>query len=186
VHFDNPAFRGDALRAIGNTARRIDEMIARLSALRYRPEFVPEKTDISRLVAECVESITDLAGVELARDLQSLPPILVDREHIRSVITNLIINARDATGPSGRILVSTAWQADRAVVTVSDNGCGMTAEFVENSLFRPFQSTKKDGLGIGMFQARMVVEAHRGTIGVESTPGKGTTIRLSFPGKAQA
>jgi signal transduction histidine kinase len=61
----------------------------------------------------------------------------------------------------------------------------MSAEFIRNSLFRPFQSTKKDGLGIGMFQARLVVEAHRGTIGVESQPGEGTTIRLSFSTKVQ-
>ena len=57
----------------------------------------------------------------------------------------------------------------------------MSPGFVRDSLFRPFQSTKKKGLGIGMFQSRMVVEAHGGTVQVESEPGKGTTVRVSLP-----
>ena len=69
------------------------------------------------------------------------------------------------------------------MLTVSDNGCGMSAAFLKESLFRPFQSTKKNGLGIGMFQSRMIVEAHGGSIQVESEAGKGTTFRVSLPAK---
>jgi signal transduction histidine kinase len=57
----------------------------------------------------------------------------------------------------------------------------MTPEFLRDSLFRPFQSTKKKGLGIGMFHSRMIVEKHGGRIEVQSEPGKGTTFRVSFP-----
>ena len=71
----------------------------------------------------------------------------------------------------------------RVALSVADNGCGMSPEFLRDSLFRPFQSTKSKGLGIGMFQARMVVEAHGGSIQVESETGKGTTVRVSFPVK---
>jgi signal transduction histidine kinase len=67
------------------------------------------------------------------------------------------------------------------VLSVADDGCGMSPAFLKESLFRPFQSTKTKGLGIGMFQSRMVVEAHGGSIQVESEPGKGTTVRVSFP-----
>jgi signal transduction histidine kinase len=59
----------------------------------------------------------------------------------------------------------------------------MSAAFLKESLFRPFQSTKKRGLGIGMFQSRMIVEAHGGSIRVESEPGKGSTFRVSLPVK---
>jgi signal transduction histidine kinase len=69
------------------------------------------------------------------------------------------------------------------VLTVADNGCGMTPAFLKDSLFRPFQTTKSKGLGIGMFQARMVVEAHGGNIQVNSEAGRGTTVRVSFPAK---
>ncbi len=57
----------------------------------------------------------------------------------------------------------------------------MTADFIERSLFRPFQTTKKNGLGIGMFQSKMIVEVHGGRIAVESEPGKGTTFQVFLP-----
>jgi len=60
----------------------------------------------------------------------------------------------------------------------------MSPAYLKDSLFRPFQSTKKKGLGIGLFQSRMVVEAHGGSIQVDSEPGKGTTVRVSFPVKS--
>ena len=64
---------------------------------------------------------------------------------------------------------------------MADNGCGMNPEFVRNSLFRPFQTTKQRGFGIGMFQCKMIVEAHPGRIEVESQPGKGTAFRILLP-----
>jgi hypothetical protein len=57
----------------------------------------------------------------------------------------------------------------------------MTREFVDRSLFRPFQSTKKNGIGIGMFQCKTIVEAHRGRIDVESEPGQGTAFHVRLP-----
>ena len=59
----------------------------------------------------------------------------------------------------------------------------MSGEFIRDSLFRPFQSTKKGGLGIGLFQARAIVQAHGGGIQVDSEPGKGTTFVVSLPAK---
>ena len=64
---------------------------------------------------------------------------------------------------------------------LADNGCGMSPAFLKDSLFRPFQTTKKKGLGIGMFQSRMIVEAHRGSIQVKSELGVGTTFRVILP-----
>ncbi|HZF02185.1 MAG TPA: ATP-binding protein, partial [Methylomirabilota bacterium] len=65
----------------------------------------------------------------------------------------------------------------------SDDGCGMNPDFLNRSLFRPFQTTKKNGIGIGMFQSKMIVEAHRGKIEVQSEPGRGTTFRVYLPVK---
>jgi putative PEP-CTERM system histidine kinase len=182
LHFDDPAFRDDALRGIGNTARRIDEMIARLSALRQRPEVRKGELGLNQLVNDVADGMSETPDVELTRELQPLPLIQADREQLRSVITNLLLNACDAVGPGGgRIQVRTEHHEGRVVLSVSDNGCGMGPEFVKRSLFRPFQSTKKNGLGIGMFQIRMVVEAHGGGIQVESEVGRGTTIRVTLP-----
>ncbi len=180
-HFDDPLFREDALRGIGNTARRIDEMIGRLSALRQRPAFKPVEADLNQLVSEVLDGLDEMPHVELTKELQPLPKMLADREQIRSVVTNLLLNARDALGPGGRICLRTQHLGDSVVLSVADNGCGMSAAFLNDSLFRPFQSTKKKGLGIGMYQSRMIVEAHGGSIRVESETGKGTTFRVSLP-----
>jgi len=134
-------------------------------------------------VSEIIGRVDEMPGVELTQELQPLPRILADREQIQSVVTNLLLNARDAVAPGGRIQVRTERQEGRVVLSVADNGCGMSPEFVKGSLFRPFQSTKKNGLGIGMFQSRMIVEAHRGSIQVDSEPGRGTTVRVSLPAR---
>jgi putative PEP-CTERM system histidine kinase len=181
VHFDDPAFREDALRGIANTARRIDRMIAGLTALRQRPAFHPVEADLNQLVSEALDRLNGMPHVELTKELQPLPNVLADREQIQSVVTNLVLNARDALGPGGRIGVRTEHLGSSVVLSITDNGCGMSAAFLKDSLFQPFQSTKKEGLGIGMFQARMIVQAHGGTIRAESEAGKGSTFRVSLP-----
>jgi putative PEP-CTERM system histidine kinase len=180
VHFDDPEFRADALRGIGNTVSRIDNMIGRLSALRSKVEPKFEESDLNELVRETIERLEGMPGAELRRDFRPLPKILVDREQIRSVVTNLLLNARDALGAGGWIEVRTVQEGARVVLSIADNGSGMSVQFMRESLFRPFQSTKKKGLGIGMFQSKSIVEAHGGDIRVESETGKGTTFRVSL------
>jgi signal transduction histidine kinase len=92
-----------------------------------------------------------------------------------------VLNARDATNGHGRIEVRTEHRGNRVVLSVIDNGCGMSPAFVKDSLFRPFQSTKKKGLGIGLFQSRAIILAHGGGVHVESEVGKGTRFHASFP-----
>jgi signal transduction histidine kinase len=183
AHFENPAFREDALRSVGNTVRRIDEIIGRLTALRQRPDFKPVEADLNQLVNEAIEGLDGMPHVDLTKDLQPVPGTLADREQIRSVVTNLVLNARDALGPGGCIRVRTEHLGSSVVLSVADNGCGMSPGFLKDSLFRPFQSTKKRGLGIGLFQSRAIIEAHGGSVRVESEAGKGSTFRVSLPVK---
>ena len=183
VHFEDPAFRGDALRTIGNTADRIDDMISRLSALRQHPDAARVDADLNQLVDEALEKVTDLREIQLRKELQPLPRILANREQIQSVVANLVLNARDAVGSGGVIHVCTQSQRTRVLLSVQDNGCGMSPTFLKESLFRPFQSTKKKGLGIGLFQSRAIIHAHGGGLHVESQEGKGTTFFVSLPVK---
>ena len=181
VHFDDPEFRADALRAIGNTTRRIEDMISRLSAVRQQQPLTRVDTDLSQLIGAVLDTIGLPPDVELSKELQPLPRVAIDREQIKSVVTNLVINAREASERGGRIRVSTEHQHHRVVLAVSDTGCGMAPSFVQERLFRPFQSTKKQGLGIGLFQCRAIVQAHGGSIHIVSEPDKGTTFTVTLP-----
>jgi putative PEP-CTERM system histidine kinase len=182
VHFDDPAFRADALRGIAKTVAHINRLIGRLGSIRHELQIKPVEADLNELVAKSLAGWEEAAGINLKKDLSPLPPVRFDPEQMLKVATNLIFNAREAVPPvSGQVQIQTRQSHGWAVLAVSDNGCGMSAEFLSRSLFRPFQTTKKNGLGIGMFQSKMIVEAHKGKIEVESETGKGTTFRIFLP-----
>ena len=180
VHFDDPIFRQDALRGIGETANRINQLITRVGALR-RLELKLMEVDLNLLVDDALTVLKGAPELNVVKELQLQPKLKVDRDQFSSVVINLLLNARDAVGPGGEVRIETSQSDSWAILSVSDNGCGMSPAFLRASLFRPFQTTKKKGLGIGMFQSKMIVEAHRGKIQVESEPGAGTTIRVMLP-----
>lgn len=93
----------------------------------------------------------------------------------------MILNAADAASGKSLINVSSGMNGDRAYVRVEDDGCGMAEEFIATSLFKPFKSTKKKGLGIGLYQCKQIVEAHCGSIEVQSAPGKGSVFTVFLP-----
>jgi putative PEP-CTERM system histidine kinase len=169
VHFDDPLFRRDVLRGIGQTATRINELIGRLTALRHL-ELKLAEVDVNLLVDDAVKALNGTANIKVVKQLSLQSKLTLDRDQFGSVITNLLLNARDAVGPGGEVRIQT-----------SQSGCGMSPEFLKSSLFRPFQTTKKKGLGVGMFQSKIIVEAHRGKIWVESEPAVGTTFRVMLP-----
>ena len=181
VHFHDPAFREDALRGIARTAERINQMITSLSVVREKLAVNPVEFDLNHALEEVLESLDAVPSLHVHRDLQPLPRVVADRGQVQSVITNLLLNARDAVAEKGTVTVQTAPRDGWVTVAVSDDGCGMSAEFLRESLFRPFCTTKKKGLGIGMFQSKMIVEAHGGRIQVTSDVGKGTTFRIFLP-----
>ena len=181
VHFNDPEFRADALRGIAKTVAHINRLIGRLSLLRHELQIKPVESDLNEVVAKALAGWEEAAGVSLIKNLGPLPKISLDQEQLVKVVTNLVLNAREAVLPAGEVRIETAQHNGWVILTVSDNGCGMAPEFLSRSLFRPFQTTKKNGLGIGLFQSKMIVEAHKGKVQVESQPGKGTTFRIILP-----
>ena len=191
VHFNDPEFRADTLRGISKTVEHINRLIGRLSQLRHELQIKPVESDLNEVVAKALEGWEQAAGVSLIKNLGILPKIPLDHEQMLKVVTNLVLNAREAVlpsglprqsgAPAGEVRIETAQSNGWVTLTVSDNGCGMAPEFLSRSLFRPFQTTKKNGLGIGLFQSKMIVEAHKGRVQVESQPGKGTTFRIILP-----
>jgi len=183
LHMDNPEFRSDALHTIKQSVSKINTMSSRLSLLSQKLELSPQMSDINELIKETVSRTNGYINTPIVQELQDLPPILFDRDQIQKVLENLLINAHDATGSEGQITVITNCRGSWAEIVISDNGCGMSPEFINKHLFRPFQTTKKKGMGIGLFHCKTIVESHSGKIEVESENGKGTTFRVLLPMK---
>jgi putative PEP-CTERM system histidine kinase len=178
VHYDNPEFREDLLRLIADSVAKIDGMRGRLSSLTQQLEIHCTETDLNALVQSTLAGLRPSLSVPLITECQPLPRLQIDPEQIEKVLVNLVLNAHEAVGASGEIRVMTERLNGYAVLAVHDNGCGMAREFIEQTLFQPFQTTKRQGLGIGLFQSKMIIEAHQGSIEAESEQGKGSTFRV--------
>jgi signal transduction histidine kinase len=181
VHYDNPAFREDALRVISQSVSKLNTMCSRLSLFHKKLELYKREVELNTLVADTLASLNGCIKAALVQNLRAIPRLSLDPEQMQKVLTNLIFNAQEAVDINGEICLETEQQGDWVVLTVRDNGCGMTKEFIAHSLFKPFHTTKKQGLGIGLFQSKMIIEAHQGKIEVESEEGKGTTFRILLP-----
>jgi putative PEP-CTERM system histidine kinase len=181
IHFDNPDFRKDAFRMIGESVSKINSMCSHLSTLSQKIELNRVDTDLNEIVSASLNCLNGSNKISLIRNLQPLLRTMIDPNQVQKVLINLLLNAKEAVGESGEIRLATELKDGWAILSVSDNGCGMSKEFIEYSLFHPFKTTKRQGMGIGLFQSKMIVEAHQGRIEVESEENKGSTFRVFLP-----
>jgi signal transduction histidine kinase len=125
-------------------------------------------------------------GIMLEMALDRSPPV-PDAGRIAAVVTELVTNAGRATRDGGRITVRLRCHPGRALLTVADQGTGMSPEAMRRA-FDPFFTEKKDwrAIGLGLPMCHSVVSALGGTIDIESAPGRGTEVRISMPTAAAA
>ena len=180
-HFDRPEFRDEAVRAVSKSVARINDLVRRIGSLRDELRLNRAQADVNELAEAALQECAGMTDVKLVKNLAPLPPLDVDREQLHKVIVNLLVNAKEASRPGGEIRLHTSQRNGHGVLAVEDDGCGMSAEFLKQRLFKPFQTTKKKGIGIGMFQSKMIVEAHGGRMEVDSEEGRGTTFRVLLP-----
>ena len=103
-------------------------------------------------------------------------------ERLQRIIGHLVHNALDATEPGqGRVWIETRRHGSQALLTVGDQGIGMSPDFIRERLFKPFQSTKSAGMGIGSYECQQYVQELGGRIEVASQPGQGTRMTLVLP-----
>jgi putative PEP-CTERM system histidine kinase len=183
-HYDNEEFREDAIHTVSQSVDKIKGMCTRLSLLNQTLGMDPQTLKVRELVIPTLAGLHGIIGSTVKADIpDDLPAITADEEQMRKVLENLIINANEATSGTGNIEIAALCHNGRIEISVSDNGVGIAPEFIEKSLFKPFQTTKKQGMGIGLFHCKTIVEAHGGRIEVESEEGKGTTFRVILPAK---
>ncbi len=180
-HFADPAFREDALKAIAKSVSKINDLIHRLTALRQQTEPQRVPMDLSGVAGLALGAISAGDGIRVVRSLDPVAKAPMDPEQMQKVVVNLVLNAVEALDGEGEIRVATGQADGRVWLSVTDTGCGMSRAFMERSLFHPFQTSKREGMGIGLFQCKRIMEAHGGRIEVESEEGRGTTFRVWLP-----
>jgi putative PEP-CTERM system histidine kinase len=180
-YMDNPEFQRDAIKAISNTASNIQDITEKLNKLPRKKILNIEYSDLKECVVSAVNGFNLNNNIKLSfKDDESIKTRF-DKEEITKVIVNLLINSLEASDGQSAIQVIAGRENDRAFIKVSDNGCGMSSEFIDNKLFRPFHTTKKKGLGIGLYQCKTIIEEHSGRISVNSEEGKGTDFTIYLP-----
>jgi putative PEP-CTERM system histidine kinase len=179
-HHSNPDFQLDAFQSVLDTAEKMKRLCNGLRT--FSTSLAPNKRleDVNEIVLDVVGEFQSGLSQRLKLDLGVVPKTEVDRQEFSRVLQNLIVNASEAclTGP---IEVSTRAGSGDIAVCVRDWGKGIPKDFMKNELFQPFRTTKGDGLGIGLFQCKKIVEAHNGSIDVDSTEGVGTIVRILLP-----
>ena len=181
-NFDDPEFQRDTMTTLSRTVERMRRLLTRLSApMADAPTTLAEPVDLSRLVLEATTALATESRIRLVRDLGPTPKVAADRDALLRVIENLVTNAAEAIEGEGTIAITLAEAEGRAVLTVSDTGCGISEDFMQRHLFSPMRSTKKGGWGIGLYHSKQIIEYHHGTITVDSVEGHGTTFTVTLP-----
>jgi len=182
-HMSNPLFQQDAARTLRSAVSKMNAMISNLTILYKGLRVSPSPMNLNDLLEETLSALNGQVSARIVRHMEDLPVVPLDGEQLRKVCLNLLLNAIEASSPAGKIEVRTFAEDGDVVLIIADHGCGMSREFIQSSLFRPFQTTKPHGLGIGLFQCKKIVEAHKGRIEVESEEGNGSTFRVVLPVK---
>jgi putative PEP-CTERM system histidine kinase len=179
-HKHKPAFQDDMLKTVENAVDKMNKLLGHLRS-GTTPIDKPVAVDLGELVARAV---ADKAQMHPRPEIQVGAPglrALAHGDRLQRVVGHLVQNAIEATPTDGRVWVRVAQEGPSAVIEVGDTGQGMSAEFVRERLFRPFESTKKNGMGIGTYESRHYVREIGGSLEVESQPQKGTRFRIVLP-----
>jgi len=187
-NMDNPEFRKDTIKTIDGTVSRMKKLIERLSSVPRGVELKMVRTDVNDFMLATMKKIHLPRDKEvvITSDVAPVPPIYIDHETVEMVLMNLIINAYDAIDKEGLIKVYATSNGESVNIVVKDNGSGIPAGLIETALFRPFKTTKKSGFGIGLYQCKTLIEAHGGSISVQSEVGAGTSFTVTLPAGPKA
>jgi two-component system NtrC family sensor kinase len=180
---EDPLYR--YIHEIKRESKRCKKIVQDLLSYARTPKPALESTDLNELLGQIVDfaaNHTDMHHVHVQREFAAgLPQVMVDGDQIRQVAINLILNAGAAMPEGGTLIVSTNLEDEKNIaIAFADTGAGIEEENLEK-IFEPFFTTKERGTGLGLAITRQIVELHQGKIGLESVPGRGTTVTIRLP-----
>jgi putative PEP-CTERM system histidine kinase len=183
-HRDNPAFQADMLSTVQHVVERMNSLMLQLRT-RTEPVDNPHSIDLVRLVRRVCAAKSD-QQVQVQVVATTRVAALGHEQRLENVIGHLLQNAIDASHKGDLVEVALEPQGRFSSVTITDHGVGMTPEFIRDRLFKPFQTTKQSGMGIGVYESVKYLTELGGDLSVESRPGIGTVVRVLMPAGERA
>ena len=173
---------------ISDEISQIDTIVRNFLEFSRRPKLKYSQTSPSDVVDMTLVLLTHRiesynVSVEIDR-VDKLPAIWIDTDQIKEVLVNIILNACDAIGSGGKIIIQEKMEntvnGNTLIIRIIDNGLGIP-ETISEKIFEPFFSTKTEGSGLGLSIARSIIEAHDGYITIESKEGRGSAVEITLP-----
>lgn len=180
-HKDNPEFQQDMLETVTHVEAK---MRALMQQLQEKRSIEPtRRIELGGLLERVRASKRhQRPAVEVDFDANPSFPVYAHPERLERVVGHLVQNALDATPEDGKVSVRVDIpEAGRLRVLVEDSGCGMSPEFIRERLFKPFQSSKRSGMGIGAYETQQYIQELGGSMQVESEEGRGTRVIILLP-----
>ena len=178
-HKSNPEFQDDMLSTIENSVAKMRKLLSQMHSSNS-PE-APQPIELARLLSGVAQRYAQ--HTPSPKFTSQCPGfiVLVEAERLEKIIAHLLLNAIEATRDDGNIEMRLRCDNKGATIEIEDDGCGMDEQFIRERLFRPFATTKSNGMGIGAYEAHEAIVELGGGIDVASQPGKGTTFTIWLP-----
>ena len=193
-HYGDPDFKRSVLELLESSLEKVDSVVDRWAAYRDAV-LVKVPLDLNDLVGQVAGKARPRNGGRPRPDNvaflpEPVPVVWGDSNYLGDAFLAVIQNALEAAGPAGHVEIATVVEErgrgrHRVVVSIADDGPGMSRDFQRHRLFHPFQTTKANGVGLGLFTARNIVRFHGGTLTVRSAPGSGTVVRIALPAERE-
>lgn len=178
-HANKPDFQADMVETLQSSVGKMNDLLARLSQHNRARHAPPVAIDIGDAVMKTVRGKKLIYPIDA--DLAPGMLAVADAARVETIIGHLVQNAIEASPAGTPVKITCRVQGGDIAINVADTGVGMTEAFMSNQLFKPFESTKEGGFGIGAYEARALAVSMDGQLRVDSRVGKGTTFTLLLP-----
>jgi len=174
----------DRVRIVGDEIGRLNRLLTEFLELARPRGIAREPVHLPKLVDEVLDLEEESArgrGIEIVRQISAEGCVAIgDREKLKQVTINIVVNALEAMKQGGRLTASVRPSGESVVMTFEDNGPGIDAPVLAN-VFDPFFTTKEAGTGLGLSIVRKIVDQHGGDVVIESEIGRGARVTVSIP-----
>ncbi len=178
-HANKPDFQADMLETLQSSVSKMNDLLARLSQHNKARHAPPVVIDIGEAVMKAVYAKRLIYPIDAT--LSAGIFAVADFARVETIIGHLVQNAIEASPEGDPVKISCRPQGNDIAITIADSGVGMSEAFMANQLFKPFESTKEGGFGIGAYEARTLAVSMGGQLRVDSRQGRGTTFTLLLP-----